>query len=131
MGLLSNMIETAAKTAAKTALINAVGDAVSKTAGVVMEHETIGATGATVKVPRSSDSYHGMNCFEVEEELRAYGFVNIALLAKRDLINGWMTKPGSVEEVSIAGKTSFKKGQKVSLDARIVIIYHDFRQSRI
>lgn len=34
---------------------------------------------------------------------------------------------GAVEEVSITGKTNFRKGQKYPADVCAVITYHDFR----
>ena len=120
MGLLDKMIDTAAK----KVLIDAAGEAISKTAGAVMEHQS---ARASVKAPQSADDYTGRNCEEVKEELQAHGFVNIALPAKKDLIKGWLTKPGAVEEVSITGKTNFRKGQKYPADACAMITYHDFR----
>lgn len=125
MGLLDRMIDTAAK----KVLIDAAGEAVLKTARVAMEHEGVCVTRPSVKVPKSADSFIDLSYEEVEEELRAHGFVNIVLFAKKDLIKGWMTKVGAVEEVSIAGKTNFRKGQKFPADSRIVITYHALRRS--
>lgn len=83
----------------------------------------------SIKLPKSVDTYIGRKFTDVEEEFRAYGFTNIALLPKKDLIKGWMTKDGAVEEISIAGKTNFKKGQRYLSDHRIVITYHTFRHT--
>ena len=49
------------------------------------------------------------NYLDVKKELEACGFTNISLLPIRDLIKGWFVKDGSVEEVIINGKDSFKK----------------------
>lgn len=129
MGVFDKMVDTAAK----KVLIDSVGDAVSRTAGVASkaakDHKNASSTPISIKLPKSADDYAGRNFGDVEEELRAYGFVNIALLPKRDLLKGWLTKDGSVEEVSIAGKTSFKKGQRYLSDHRVVITYHTFRNA--
>ena len=64
---------------------------------------------------------------EVKAELEAYGFTNIALVERKDLMMGLLTKAGAIEEISIEGKADFKKNTKYRSDARVVIIYHTFR----
>ena len=39
----------------------------------------------------------------------------------------YLTKPDSIEEISINGKADFQKNQRFSSDSRIVIIYHSFK----
>ena len=80
-----------------------------------------------ISVPRSSEDYHGMNVEDVRNELIAYGFTDIVLQPKMDLINGWITKDGTVEYVTIAGKPNFRKKAKFKAYERVVIIYHTFR----
>lgn len=128
MGLFTKMADTVAK----KALIDAAGEAVSKTASAVIEStDSTVSTNGLVKLPRSADDYCGQNYEEVEEELQAYGFKNIALLQKKDLLNGWMVKDGTVKEISISGKANFKKGQRFSSMARVVITYHTFRHAPV
>lgn len=79
-------------------------------------------------VPFSSDEYFSRNYKDIMEELSAYGFANIALLQKRDLIKGWITKDGEVEKIVINGKEKFRKNAKFEQDARVVITYHTFKK---
>lgn len=64
------------------------------------------------------------NYLDVKKELEACGFTNISLLPIRDLIKGWFVKDGSVEEVIINGKDSFKKKAKFERNVPVVIRYH-------
>ena len=107
MGIFDKMINTVAK---KVMIDTAVNAAV-KTVGAVADYNSKREYVDTkiIKVPNSSSHYFGMNYKDAQEELTAYGFTNIALLPKRALIKGWLTKDGAVEEVSINGKTEFKE----------------------
>lgn len=128
MGLLDTMV----KTAAKKALINAGGDAAVKVIGAAMEAHGNSPKPVSQKiaVPRSSEDYCSMNYEDVQAELSAYGFTNIAVLPKKDLIKGWLTKNGEVESVAISGKTDFRKKAKFMPGERVVITYHTFKISR-
>lgn len=61
------------------------------------------------------------------EELSAYGFNNIALFPKKDLIKGWLIKDGEVENIMINGKEKFKKNQRFESNVRVVITYHTLK----
>ena len=65
---------------------------------------------------------------DVVMRLKNMGFTNIKTVAIKDLITGWLTKDGSVESVSVAGKTDFQVGDKFMPDAEIVINYHTFNK---
>ena len=121
-----------ASSVAKKIMIDTAVNAAVKTVGAVSDYNSKNkrADSELIKVPNSSDHYSGMNYQNVQEELTAYGFTNIALLPKRDLIKGWLTKNGAVEKVSIKGKTEFKEKSKFPADAHIVITYHTFRDSK-
>lgn len=128
MGLFDTII----KTAATKAIIGAGGDATVKIIGAAIEAHEQASNKALEKIsiPRSSEDYHGMNFEDIQAELKAYGFTNIALLQKKDLIKGWLTKDGEVESVTIGGKDRFRKKAKFSSNERIVITYHTFRDLR-
>lgn len=128
MGILDKMVNTLAK---KVMIDTAVNAAV-KTVGAVGDYNNKreNVESNIIKVPNSSENYFGMNFQDVQNELTAYGFTSIALLPKRDLVNGWLTKDGAVEEVSINGKNDFKQKSKFPAGAHIVITYHTFRDSR-
>lgn len=128
MGIFDKM----ASTVTKKVLIDTAVNATVKTVGAVADYnnkrESMGSK--IIKVPNSSEYYFGKNYQDVQAELLAYGFSNVALLPKRDLIKGWLTKDGAVEKVSIKGKTEFKEKGKFPADANIVITYHTFRESK-
>ena len=79
------------------------------------------------KVPTNADEYIGEDKETVFGELKAYGFNNIVLLPRKDLIKGWLNKDGEVIQVKINGKNDFRKNQKFPIESRIVIEYHTFR----
>lgn len=80
-----------------------------------------------IRVPASASNLVGRNVHEVQDEFIAYGFTNIVLLPHKDLINGWLTKDGEIESVSINGEDDFGRKAKYLIDARIVIKYHTYR----
>ncbi len=55
------------------------------------------------------------------------GFTNVTYKPIEDLITGWITPDGSVEEVSINGKTEFTKNDSFNSDSTVVISYHTFK----
>lgn len=128
MGIFDKMVNTVTK----KVMIDTAVNAAMKTVGAVADYNSKReyVNSKIIKVPNSSSHYFGMNYKDAQDELTAYGFTNIALLPKRDLIKGWLTKDGAVEEVSINGKTEFKEKNKFPADVRIVITYHTFRDSR-
>lgn len=123
------IFDKVANSVAKKVLIDTTVNAAVKTIGAVADYNSkrVYTESKTIKVPNSSDYYMGKNYHDVQDELTAYGFTNIVLLPKRDLIKGWLTKDGAVEVVSINGKTDFKRERKFPADVRIVITYHTFR----
>lgn len=81
----------------------------------------------TVRIPSGAVEYFHRDYQEVKTELEAYGFTNITLVERKDLMMGLLTKAGAIEEISIDGKADFKKNTKYRSDARVVIIYHTFK----
>ena len=125
MGILDTLVNTVAK---KIIIDTAVGAAV-KTVGAVADYNSKKdcMNSSVIKLPNPSDYYYGRDFHDVQNELTAYGFINIALLPQRDLIKGWLTKNGAVERVSINGNTEFRRKAKFPNDARVVITYHTFK----
>ncbi len=68
----------------------------------------------------------GRNYQDVEEIFRQQGFTNIRTEKLEDLVLGWLTKDGDVEEVSVAGATDYTANKWVPADTRVVIRYHTF-----
>ena len=79
------------------------------------------------KVPTDADDYIGEDRDTAFFELKAYGFENIVLLPKKDLVTGWLNKDGEIISVKINGKSNFKKNAKFPAMSRITIEYHTFR----
>ena len=63
----------------------------------------------------------------VVNELKALGFTNIKLYREDDLFNGWITKEGAIDSISIAGNSSFTATDSFYYDAEIIILVHTFK----
>ena len=70
----------------------------------------------------------GQNYLSVVEELKKKGFTNIKTVAIKDLITGWLTDNGEVEEVTIEGKTDFTHKSYYPSDVEIIVSYHTFKK---
>lgn len=82
----------------------------------------------SIPIPVSAKDGRKMLCDELVSTLEEAGFVNITTEADRDLITGWITKEGSVEEISIGGDTKFSQNASFRPDVEIVITYHAFKE---
>lgn len=82
----------------------------------------------SIPIPASAKDGRKMLCDELVSTLEEAGFVNITTEADRDLITGWITKEGSVEEISIGGDTKFSQNASFRPDVEIVITYHAFKE---
>ncbi len=79
-----------------------------------------------LKVSKSSDEIVGENYQTVISELEETGFTNIETKLLDDLITGWLTKDGEIEQVEINGDTEFSANDSFQKDSKIVITYHTF-----
>ncbi len=59
-------------------------------------------------------------------DISAAGFVNIQAKTIEDLVTGWLTKDGEVEEVTIDGDGSFRAGDTFDKTVAIIVSYHTF-----
>lgn len=80
-----------------------------------------------IKVPFSADDLEGDNYEQVVTDLENAGFSEITVKEQEDLITGFITKEGSVEKVSINGDSDFEEGDVFPEEAKVVIIYHTFK----
>lgn len=78
------------------------------------------------RTPAKSSEMRGLDFETVEESFKANGFSNIKLEKIEDLITGWLTKDGEVEEVSVGGDAGYASGSWVSADTEVIIRYHTF-----
>lgn len=59
--------------------------------------------------------------------LKDMGFTNITVYRNNDLFNGWITKEGSVESITINGSNSFEATDSFYYDTPIVIVVNTFK----
>lgn len=81
-----------------------------------------------IKVNFIQKDFKKNDYLKVEEILIQQGFTNITLSPIDDLLTGWITKDGQVEEVTIDGRTDYEKDTYISSDAEIIIYYHTFKE---
>ena len=55
------------------------------------------------------------------------GFTNITVYRNDDLFNGWITKEGSIESISINGNETFEATNQYYYNAPIVIVVNTFK----
>ncbi|MFJ7729302.1 DUF4839 domain-containing protein [Neobacillus sp. NPDC097160] len=79
-----------------------------------------------LKVSKSSDEIVGENYQTVISQLKKTGFTNIKTKVLDDLITGWLTKDGEIEQVEINGDTEFSANDSFKKNSKIVITYHTF-----
>lgn len=127
MGILETLIKETTKKSVVKVLGDTAGKIAETTANSINNHKEKYIEKKYSIVPFSSDNYISRNYKDIMQELSAYGFTNIALFPKRDLIKGWLTKDGEVENIIINGKEKFKKNARFESDVRIVITYHTFK----
>lgn len=65
----------------------------------------------------------GKNYRDVVATLEGLGFTNIKTVPEYDIIWG-ITETESIDSISIAGRTDFKRGSVLKKDAEIIIVYH-------
>ena len=78
------------------------------------------------KTPSGSSAMEGRNYEEVVEIFEEKGFTNIKTEPIDDLIFGWLTKDGEVEEVSVGGDVDYSPDKWVPADTEVIIRYHTF-----
>lgn len=84
------------------------------------------AVANTAAMPESAADLKGDDYQDVKARLQDAGFTSIETTAMPDLIVGWLTKDGEVEEVSVNGETGYGAGSEFPKDATVVIRYHTF-----
>lgn len=79
-----------------------------------------------LKVSKSSEEMGGENYETIISELEKAGFTNIETKVLDDLITGWLTKDGEIEEIEINGNKDFSANDSFQKDSKIVVTYHTF-----
>lgn len=81
------------------------------------------------KTPSGSTIMKGKDYKSVVETFEEKGFTNIKLEKIEDLITGWLTKDGEVEDVSVGGDVEYSPDKLVKSDTEVIIRYHTFPES--
>lgn len=79
-----------------------------------------------LKIPSSAGVYEGQNYQEVVNSLEDAGFTNVSLEVIDDLVTGWITDDGDVEQVSVGGDAKYNPDARYPADVAIVVSYHTF-----
>lgn len=79
-----------------------------------------------IQIGKRASDFHQMDKEEVAKLLTELGFSDITYSPITDLITGWLTKDGSVEDVSINGRKDYKKDEFFAPDSKVIIFYHTF-----
>ena len=79
-----------------------------------------------INLPISSNDLKDANYQDVVAKFENAGFINVKTEVIDDLVLGWLTKDGEVEEVSVDGYTSFSTNSRYPADIEIVVSYHTF-----
>lgn len=106
-------------------LIVAICFAIMVCIGIIITHHNEQLDGK-IRVNYSSSDFEGTNYGNVVERLKKQGFTNIKTESIDDLVTGWITKDGEVEEVKIDGHTSFSNSSRYLPDVKIIVRYHTF-----
>lgn len=80
------------------------------------------------KTPSGPSIQKGRDYQEVVDDFKEKGFKNIKTEKLEDLITGWITKDGEVEEVSVGGDVDYSPDEWISADTEVVIKYHTFKK---
>ena len=78
------------------------------------------------KTPSGSSAMAGRNYEDVVTTFEKKGFTNIRTEPIYDLVLGWLTKDGEVEEVSVGGDVNYAPDKWVPADTEVIIRYHTF-----
>lgn len=79
-----------------------------------------------VKIRFTSKSEKGNNVEETVDKIKGLGFTNVITEEIPDLITGWLTKDGEVEEVRINDDISYEMDSWAMADAAVVVTFHTF-----
>ena len=132
MGIIGKIVSTIAtnsiiKTAGETTLITtgAIIDKVDKHKQNVNKNNS---KPIQINVFTVND-YIGENYLDAYNHIIGLGFSNVTLVPEKDLINGWLTKDGTVEDIVIGGISEFKRKTQFSPDTPVMITYHTLKNS--
>lgn len=80
------------------------------------------------KTPSGSSNQEGRDYKDVVKDFEEQGFTNVKTEKIEDLITGWITSDGEVEEVSVGGDIEYSPDEWLPENTEVVIKYHTFKQ---
>ncbi len=79
--------------------------------------------------PSGSSTMSGQDYESVVKAFEDRGFTNIKIEKIEDLIFGWFTKDGEVEDVTVGGDVEYSPNKWVPADSEVIIRYHTFLEN--
>ena len=82
-----------------------------------------------ISIPHTMNFFKKKNYIMVGDQLQDMGFSNIYEREIKDLVTGWITKDGSVEQVLVkidGQELPIAKNRPYDFDTEIIIVYHTF-----
>ena len=79
-----------------------------------------------LQVPMSASDCSGEDYQAIISAFQDAGFSNVSTEVLDDLVTGWLTSDGEVEQVSIDGADDFSAGDWYHQEAEVVVTYHTF-----
>lgn len=102
-----------------------VGDEFPESAEVIITYHAK----KEIVIPYSMNFFRKKNYIAVGDQLQDMGFSKIYERKIKDLVTGWVTKDGSVEQVLVKDKDKelpINKNHPYEFDTKIIITYHTF-----
>lgn len=83
-------------------------------------------TSDKIHAPLNASDVSNSKYQDVVSQFKKSGFTNVTTKEINDLIIGFLTEDGEVEEVSIGGDTSFSTSDAFAADVPVVVSFHTF-----
>ena len=83
-----------------------------------------------ISSPISSEDAEGKNYKDIVKKFEKSGFINVKTKPIYDLITGWLTSDGEVEEILIDGDNDVSTYSSFRPDAEVIIRYHTFKKNK-
>lgn len=83
-------------------------------------------TSDKIHAPMNASDVSNSKYQDVVSQFKKSGFTNVTTKEIDDLIIGFLTEDGEVEEVSIAGNTTFSTSDAFAADVPVVVSFHTF-----
>ena len=83
-------------------------------------------TSDKIHAPLNASDVSNSKYQDVVSQFKKSGFTNVTTKEIDDLIIGFLTEDGEVEEVSIGGNTSFSTSDAFAADTPVVVSFHTF-----